>query len=178
MTPLIYFCHSQRSEAPAGMTRFRSALKSIIGRSRRRAAGCHHLVVADDVALAFNHQPDLGILVGADVLDHMPLRGGVGGSVIESDAAIKPAHRAVPDGDVLALVGVDADGHCTQPRAQAPDFETVQVQYDIVGIDGDGVARGDAGAEVAGEAIHALGGDRVGERGDGGAIDRLGLHEV
>src|SRR5690606_28709225 len=133
----------------------------------RGAAGVVDPVAPYQVVVALHEDSAIQVVV-QPVVFHQ-----VAGAIItfQMDAAVEPADIAVAHGGVLPVVGVDAGSHRAIARGQAADLETVAVDGDVVGGDGDGVAEGDVGGQVLAQAPHALfgngGGHRVDEAGAG-----------
>src|SRR5690606_1672914 len=90
----------------------------------------------------------------------------VAGATVQEDALEEPADVAVAHGHVLLVAGVDAAGLRAIARRQPADLEAVAVDGDVVGGNGDGIAGGDVGGQVAVQAPRALGGNRGGQAAD------------
>ncbi len=135
--------------------------------------GVHHLVVADDVAGAFNSRAAERIAIEPQVFQQVP--GGTCSISEEEDPSKEPTDRAVADGDVAAVKRSDAVGKCCGAGRQATELEAVHVDGDVVGRDGDHIAARQARCEVAHQAVDALHGDNERDRIDHRAVDGLGL---
>src|SRR5262249_45949981 len=147
-------------EHPRTTPQYHNPIGIRIGSRRGRAPRRHHLIVADDVAVALHVDPDEGILIGTDVFDDVAL--GHGG-IFQPDPRMEATNRPILDRNILAVECVDAIRVGAHTSGQAPALPAIEVEYHIVRLDVDGAARGHAGTQVARQAVDALYGDDIGQ---------------